>query len=331
MRNFRLHIYGSEYHRQLLRKSDISREAKKRLRWMDHHARHNNASFTCRYFGISRETFYRWKRRFNPRNLSSLENRSCRPHQVRQPTWTLDEIKAVAAIRQEFPKWGKEKLHRLLAKYKSIYIPVSRIGRILKNLKENGKLIEGTYRMKTRKGRTKRPYAVRKPKDYKAINPGDIVQIDTLEIRPFPGRKWFQFTARDMVSRWDVLHLAGTNSSLSASEALKGLLKRAPFKVKAVQVDGGSEYMALFEAAVQELGIKMFVLPPRSPKLNGHVERAQRTHTEEFYQTRVSGENVEEVREELLEWEYIYNEIRPHQSLGYKTPSEFLEAFERAS
>ena len=163
MRNFRLHIYGSEYHRQLLRKSDISREAKKRLRWMDHHARHGNASLTCRYFGISRETFYRWKRRFNPRNLSSIEDRSCRPLRVRLPTWTRDEIEAVASIRQEFPKWGKEKLHRLLTKYKKIHIPVSRIGRILKNLKESGKLIEGTFRIRTRKGRTKRPYAVRKP------------------------------------------------------------------------------------------------------------------------------------------------------------------------
>ncbi len=58
-----------------------------------------------------------------------------------------------------------------------------------------------------------------------------------------------------------------------------------PFKIKAIQVDGGSEFMAQFEEACQQRRIRLFVLPPRSPKLNGSVERAQRTHTEEFYES----------------------------------------------
>ena len=59
---------------------------------------------------------------------------------------------------------------------------------------------------------------------------------------------------------------------------------RMPFPVRAIQVDGGSEFQAAFEAACQARGIRLFVLPPRSPKLNGCVQRAQRTHTEEFYE-----------------------------------------------
>jgi len=39
-----------------------------------------------------------------------------------------------------------------------------------------------------------------------------------------------------------------------------------------------------FEEACREKEIKLFVLPPRSPKLNGYVERAHRTHLEEFYE-----------------------------------------------
>jgi len=57
-----------------------------------------------------------------------------------------------------------------------------------------------------------------------------------------------------------------------------------PFPIRAIQVDGGSEFQDVFEEECQRRGIKLFVLPPRSPKLNGHVERAQRTHTEEFYE-----------------------------------------------
>jgi len=57
-----------------------------------------------------------------------------------------------------------------------------------------------------------------------------------------------------------------------------------PFPIRALQVDGGSEFAAESEAVCQQRGLRLFVLPPRSPKLNGAVERANRTHTEEFYQ-----------------------------------------------
>ena len=102
-----------------------------------------------------------------------------------------------------------------------------------------------------------------------------------------------------------------------------------PFPIKAIQVDGGSEFEAVFEEECQQRGIKLFVLPPRSPKLNGGVERAHRTHTEEFYEVTDSTFELIEIRQELLEWERIYNTIRPHQALGYLTPLKFLREKER--
>ena len=95
--------------------------------------------------------------------------------------------------------------------------------------------------------------------------------------------------------------------------------------MKAIQVDDGAEFEAIFEEACQKRGIKLFVLPPRSPKLNGAVERAHRTHTEEFYEVTDSSFDLSELREELLEWERVYNTVRPHQALGYVTPLKFLE------
>ncbi len=68
------------------------------------------------------------------------------------------------------------------------------------------------------------------------------------------------------------------------------------------------------------------MLPPRSPKLNGQVERSQRTHTEEFYECTDTGPTVLELARELANWEVIYNTIRPHQALGYLTPTEFLHS-----
>ncbi len=91
------------------------------------------------------------------------------------------------------------------------------------------------------------------------------------------------------------------------------------------QVDGGAEFEAIFEEECQKRGIKLFVLPPRSPKLNGAVERAHRTHTEEFYEVTESSFALSELREELLQWERVYNTVRPHQALGYVTPLKFLQ------
>ena len=76
-----------------------------------------------------------------------------------------------------------------------------------------------------------------------------------------------------------------------------------PFPIKVIQVDGGSEFQDCFEAECQRRGIKLFVLPPRSPKLNGHVERAQRTHTEEFYEVTNTSFEIVELNKALLEWE----------------------------
>ncbi|MDP6495713.1 MAG: integrase core domain-containing protein, partial [Dehalococcoidia bacterium] len=171
-----------------------------------------------------------------------------------------------------------------------------------------------------------RPYAVRKPKEYQAREPGDIVQVDTLDVRPLPGVILKHFTARDVVSRWDLLEVHTRATATTARAFLDSLQSRLPFPLKAIQVDGGSEFQAEFEQACQQRGIHLFVLPPRSPKLNGHVERAQRTHTEEFYEIYPDDLEITVLNQALREWERVYNYIRPHQSLGYLTPFEYLSA-----
>ena len=155
--------------------------------------------------------------------------------------------------------------------------------------------------------------------------PGDLVEIDTLDVRPVPGVVLKQFTSRDVVSRWDCVELAHRATASTAKRLLDPILRRMPFAVRAIQVDGGSEFMAEFEEECRDRGIRLFILPPRSPKLNGHVERANRTHTEEFYHFSTANPTVAELGVELREWETVYNTIRPHQALNYLTPKEFLD------
>lgn len=311
---------------RLARVKELTREASKRLKWFDYYDSHgHNGRLTCRHFGISPQTFYRWKRRYNARHLESLEDHSRRPKHLRQPTASVELVEAVRTMREQYPRWGKDKLRELLSG-QGYEVSSSMVGRIMRQLKQRGVLREviPNYVSAGKRQRT-RPYAQRKPKDYRASQVGDLVELDTLDVRPLPGVAFKHFTAHDVISRWDVLGVYNRATATNAAHFLEEVESRIPFPVRAIQIDGGSEFEAIFEEECQRRGIKLFVLPPRSPKLNGGVERAHRTHTEEFYEVTDSTFEIANLTQELLEWERIYNTIRPHQALGYLTPLRFLE------
>jgi putative transposase len=311
----------------------LSRPGQLRLQWMSHYLQHGrNAAFTCRHFGISRQSFYRWWRRYDPHNLATLEDRSHRPQRRRQPTWTVAQVEAVRTLRREYPRWGKDKLVVLLRR-KGLRLSTSRVGRILCDLKRRGRLVEAPAAAVSRRRRKMRgrPWARRKPRFWPIRKPGDLVQLDTKELRPARGVVLKHFSARDMVSRWDVLEVHERATSLAAAHFLNTLVDRMPFPIAALQVDGGSEFAAEFELACQQRGLPLFVLPPRSPKLNGQVERSHRTHHEEFYQVIPKHWDIASLNPQLRRWEHIYNSVRPHQALGYQTPLEFLERWKSES
>lgn len=305
---------------------ELSRAAQVRVAWMDFYGRHHNVALTCRHFGMARQTFYRWRQRYQPLDLTSLEERSHCPHHRRQPTWAFPLERKILTLRLQFPRWGKDKLAVLL-RQQGEKVSTSMVGRILTRLKQRGQLVEAPRLALpgSRRALRSRPYAIRKPKQYTVSAPGDLVEVDTLDVRPLPGVGFKQFTARDVVSRWDVIQAHGRATAQSATQFLETLLHRMPFPIRALQVDGGSEFAAEFEQACQQRGLHLFVLPPRSPKLNGAVERANRTHSEEFYQITTCSLEMKKLNRELRQWERIYNTVRPHQALGYLTPPQFLQ------
>jgi putative transposase len=317
---------GLRYVAKMRPPAQLSAEAKKRLKWLEYYQEHGrNVSLTCRHFAIGRPTFYRWLHRYRADDLRTLEDRSCVPRRRRAATWSLEQLRAVKRLREQYPRWGKDKLVVLLRR-EGMVLSTSMVGRILSRLKRTGQLREPKRgRVVARRSLGSRPYAVRKPKDYRVEEPGDLVQLDTLDVRLCPGCEYKQFTARDMVSRWDVVSVGRSATARAAARFLEEVEGRMPFPVKGVQIDGGSEFRAEFELACKEKGLTLIVLPPRSPKLNGRVERAQRTHKEEFWQVTEAEPELAALREELAEWEVVYNTVRPHQALGYLTPQEYVE------
>lgn len=310
---------------------EMSDEARDRLRWLKAWQRLRSEGYSAQkaadILRLPRSTLYRWQEKLEKRGLIGLEDGDRRPKRVRKPQWSPELAEAVRRLREEHPGMGKEKLWVLLQR-EGTQTSISTIGRILKRLKARGVLLEPPRNGITkRKRRLVRPYATRKPKEYRAQKPGDLVQVDTLDVRPLSNVHFKQFTARDMKSRWDVVEAYRSATAGNARKFLDTLIERAPFPVRGIQVDGGSEFMAQFEQACAEKKIRLFVLPPRSPKLNGHVERAQRTHTEEFYDLYMGELDLKSINEALREWELFYNTVRPHHSLDLKTPEEYLSEY----
>src|SRR4030066_1254896 len=86
---------------------ELSAHARRRLKWMDYYESHgHNARLTWRHFDVSPQTFYRWRRRYDPRNLRTPEDRSRRPRRLRQPTWSPELAQAGLRRGDQHPRWG---------------------------------------------------------------------------------------------------------------------------------------------------------------------------------------------------------------------------------
>jgi putative transposase len=326
-----LHFHGA--HPVVAASSSLphTRQAMGRRACQEWHATHGqNISLTCRHFGMSRPTFYRWQKRYQQAGLSGLEDRSHRPRRVMPPTWTTAQVMAVRTLREQYPAMGKRKLAVLLAR-DDLILSVSMVGRILQRLRRSGQLHEPP-RLRRRRGRSHiRPHAVRKPKDYMITRPGDLVQVDTLDVALAHGVRFLQLSLVDMVTRWTAAEVRQGKTASTMRASLQRMEERLPFTIAGIQIDGGSEFKAEFETYCQERGIQLFVLPPRSPKLNGMVERLQRTYRDEFYACTDLQPRLEPLTVALRTYEDSYNTVRPHQALDYLTPREYLDQSQEAA
>jgi transposase InsO family protein len=206
-------------------------------------------------------------------------------------------------------------------------VSVSTVGRILVTLVKRG-VVPSVPSL--RKGsrhaprRHKRTYAKRLPKGAKPTRPGEIVQVDTVHINLVPGKSIRHFTGYCPVARWTVAEARNRATAAAASLFLDKLQADMPFTVEGIQVDGGSEFMAEFETECEKRKIKLFVLPPRSPKLNGGVERCNGAWRYEFYACTDLPGSVEQLNPLIDDWQETYNFVRPHGALSGLTPAEYL-------
>ncbi|MDE2144988.1 MAG: transposase [Patescibacteria group bacterium] len=319
----RMTIYGtllpgaSAIARSAALADELTDQAKSRLKILDWHRAHGgNQSLTARHFGIGRMTLIRWLKRFAERGIIGLNELSREPKRLREPSTPWLVVARAVALRKQYPAWSKYKLAAML-KREGIAVSASTVGRILKrkgliNLKVSRKRRRSALRPK-----------FRFPKGLRVHGEGELIQMDTKHIMLPGGRKFFQFTAIDVLTKRRVLRVYPSQSSRNGVLFLVECLVSFPYPIVAVQTDNGAPFQKEFDRACRDRGITHYFIHPHTPKENTYVERSHGTDELEFYQQGNISSLLPVMRRKIMAWEEIWNTVRPHESLGQLTPCEY--------
>lgn len=293
-------------------------------RWESLKAEGLNDAAAGRLAGFSRASYYRSREA-----LAKLQRGIAPPSKARKrqnkPRWGEAEKQLILRLRRENPTYGQDKLAVILARDHALTLSPRTVGRILAQLKKRGLVTASPSRFRVkrkrnfRKGRAAR-WSFKK---YTEMTLGERVQIDHMTVTK-NGVRIKHFQAWERTSRYIHASAYDNATSRSAAKFLRELVAHAPYKIRSIQVDGGSEFMAEFEDACATLAIPLIVLPPARPAYNGGVERGNRTFREEFYDRPMLADSLGAIRAELRKATEKYNTYRPHFALDGQTPIQYL-------
>lgn len=278
----------------------------------------------ARLAGFSRASYYR-----DCRSLARLKQGIRPPSKARKnqnkPRWGEAEKQLVLRLRRENPTYGQDKIAVILRRDHKVNLSARTVGRVLAALKAKGLVQTSPSALRPKRHRNfRKGHAERwQFKLYKDMALGERVQIDHMTATK-NGIRIKHFQAWERQSRHIHAKAYDDATSRSAAKFLRHLVSSAPYKIKSIQVDGGSEFMAEFEETCAELGIPLIVLPPSKPTYNGGVERGNRTFREEFYDRPLLADSLGAIRFELDKAVSKYNSFRPHKSLDGLTPLAYL-------
>lgn len=307
----------------VLRGYTLSRGAQNRLGWIDWYWGHGrNISATCRHFGISRDTFYLWFKRYDPHNLYALEDDTGtrRPKKLREMTTPQVVQDRIYQIRKDDVEKSKYEIHEEL---KRAGISVAH-NVIQKVINRHGELANMQHKKKVGKYKKRSIARIKAARELREKSLGSLVQVDTKYFYVL-GKKFYLFSAVDCKSRYGFVYCYTTITSVSAADFIKRARKYFPFPIVAINTDNGSEYLKDFHAEIESWGIPHYFTDPHCPKQNGRVERFHQTVEYEYFNYQYDLlPNLAMIRERCAVFTTKYNTRRFHQALEYKTPVEYV-------
>ncbi len=308
-------------------RNNISSDAQLKLEWIIfyHTLGKENATVVASHFGISRKTLYKWLNRFDDRDLTSLEEESRAPIHVRQRQIGLNERYRITKLRRKHLKWGKMKIQRLYLREYREDISSWKVQKVIEegNLYPDKQLAKKQREKKNRKlGQAKKRITQLQKKQ--TIN--YLWHVDTVLLTMSCGGYRYLLTAIDEISKIAYARLYSSHSSKAAKDFLLRLEYLTEGRMINLHQDNGSEFKGDFEKACTELKLPQWYSRVRTPKDNPVLERFNRTIQEEFSEfTDVDPILIEDFNNKLLEWLIEYNSYRPHQTLDYQTPLEYID------
>ena len=321
------------YNQYLKYKYMISEKALKRMRILVFWERHGLEA-TMEAFGVKRRTLFAWKKRFknSGSKIEGLNELSRAPQTKRTRIWPDKVIAEIKRLRWEHPNLGKDKLHPELLEYcnlNDLACPtITTIGRIIKDL--------GGLRIFPQKlshfGRArvpKRAKKLRKPKDFKVLYPGHMVALDSIEKR-IDGEKRYIITFEDIFTRFTFAWSTHSHASFAAKEFFNLCIKVFPFPIEFVLTDNGSEFAKAFSEELKQLHLTHYHTYPRTPKMNAHLERFNRTIQDEFVDFHMGDLRTPRIfNNKIIDYLVWYNTKRVHHAFKNKlSPIQFMQTLE---
>lgn len=305
-------------------KFSVSDCAKFRLHVLDHYFKHGIMS-TCDAFNLPRSTVYDWRKSFlsSKRNIVSLVPKSTRPINTRQMITNPNLVLFIKSMREEYGSLSKYKIKPFLDEYaRKQGLPLygtTKIGLIIKRR-------HFFFETKSKRKFKRKPFVVRLKRSPKETLPG-YIEMDSVILQVL-GRKFFFLTAIDIVTRFAWVKMTTNHSSRQAKLSLIQFMQNYKYNLRTVQTDNGSEFLGEFDDYLTKINVKHEFIYLKSPKINGCVERFNRTIQEEFIQRNDEIiYDLEKFNQKLQNYLIWYNTKRPHYSLGQIPPTEYMQKF----
>jgi transposase InsO family protein len=267
--------------------------------------------------GVCLKTVNKWVERFEQEGLAGLQDRSSRPHRLRQPTPQPIVERIESLRRQRMP--GKE----IAAQ---VGVSPATVSRVLQRLGLN---------------KLSALAPAEPPRRYERERPGEIIHIDIKKLGRFDkaghrvrgerreewrnrGAGWeFVHVAIDDASRIAFSRIMKTERKTCAIAFLKAAVayyKSLGITVERVMTDNGSCYRAgSFRRTCKRLGLRHIYTRPYTPRTNGKAERFIQTALREWAYAKAYDTSRQRAGELPL-WLHRYNWHRPHGSIGHRPP-----------
>lgn len=312
---------------QIVKASDSS--VSFRIHVLECHAKHGTKAVVDS-FNISKSTIYRWRKKYISTRYDpdSLLPKSTKPHNFRKMETNYKIVEFVRDLRKERGRIGKEKIKHMLDKYCMIggmkTVSISTIGKLIKRY--------NLYYSPNRVYHNGRPKAYNRYRDKVKKSPKPVafgyIQIDTIT-KFILGMKMYIFNAVDVKLKFQFSYAYKSSGSRNATDFFKKFEQVYPIEygIRTVQSDNGSEFAGEFAKYLEDQSIKHVYIYPRCPKINGCVERSNRSLQEEFIDRKIDiflSKGLEAFNEELMTHLIWYNTERVHKSLKNETPIDYL-------